>query len=86
MSYTHLTREERYQIDALKQAGHKQSEIARVLERSGSTISRELSRNRGQRGYRLKQAHGMAVERRAMNTRTIDEATWRFAQEKLSPQ
>jgi IS30 family transposase len=86
MSYTHLTREERYQIYALKQAGHKQSEIAHVLERSASTISRELARNRGRRGYRPKQAHGMAVERRAMNARTIDEATWQFAQEKLSLQ
>lgn len=86
MSYTHLTREERYQIYALKQAGHKQSEIAHVLERSASTISRELARNRGQRGYRPKQAHGMAVDRRAMNARTIDAATWQFAQEKLSLQ
>ncbi len=86
MSYTHLTREERYQIYALKRAGHKQSEIARVLERSASTISRELARNRGQRGYRPKQAHGMAQARRAMNARTIDEATWLFAQEKLSQQ
>lgn len=83
MSYTHLTREERYQIYALKQAGHKQSEIAHVLERSASTISRELARNRGQRGYRPKQAHSMAVDRRAMNARTIDAATWQFAQEKL---
>lgn len=83
MSYTHLTREERYQIYALRQAGHKQSEIAHVLERSASTISREMARNRGQRGYRPKQAHSMAVDRRAMNARTIDEATWQFAQEKL---
>ncbi|MBI3480803.1 MAG: helix-turn-helix domain-containing protein [Nitrosomonadales bacterium] len=29
----------------MKKAGHKQSEIANVLERSESTISRELSRN-----------------------------------------
>lgn len=62
MSYTHLTREERYQIYALKQAGHKQSEIAHVLERNASTISRELARNRGQRGYRPKQAHGMVQD------------------------
>ena len=86
MSYTHLTREERYQIYALKQAGHKQSEIARILERSASTIGRELARNRGQRGYRPKQAHGMAITRRAMNARTIDEAAWQFAQEKLLQQ
>ena len=45
MNYTHLTREERYQIYALKKAGHTQSEIATVLERSPSTISRELARN-----------------------------------------
>jgi IS30 family transposase len=83
MNYTHLTREERYQIYALKKAGHKQSEIANVLERSESTISRELSRNCGRLGYRPKQAHCKAVERRAVNARTIDDATWQFAQEKL---
>ncbi len=86
MNYTHLTREERYQIYALKKAGHQQSEIARVLKRSESTISRELSRNCGQRGYRPKQAHDMAVERRAMNARTIEDTTWQFAQEKLLQQ
>ena len=46
MNYTHLTQEERYQIYALKKAGHNQNEIANVLERSESTISRELARNR----------------------------------------
>jgi IS30 family transposase len=79
MNYTHLTREERYQIYALKKAGHKQIEIAELLERSESTISRELARNCGGRGYRPKQAHCMAEERRAMNARTIDEVTWQFA-------
>ncbi|MDE2117793.1 MAG: IS30 family transposase [Betaproteobacteria bacterium] len=83
MNYTHLTREERYQIYALKKAGHKQSEIATVLNRSASTISRELSRNTGRRGYRPKQAQRLAVERRAPNARTIDDATWRFAQARL---
>ncbi len=84
MNYTHLTREERYQIYALKKAGHTQSEIATVLERSASTISRELTRNRGRRGYRPKQAHGKSVERRAVNARRIDEATWQFAQAMLA--
>lgn len=83
MNYTHLTQTERYQIYALMKAGHTQSEIASVLERSKSTISRELTRNRGQRGYRPKQAHCASVGRRAMNARTIDDATWQFAQEKL---
>ena len=32
-------------------AGHDQSDIARVMNRNKSTISRELKRNRGDRGY-----------------------------------
>lgn len=83
MNYIHLTQEERYQIYALKKAGHTQSEIARVLERSASTICRELARNSGRRGYRPKQAHSLSLERQAMNARLIDDATWKFAQEKL---
>ena len=83
MNYTHLTREEQYQIYALKKAGHKSSEIADVLKRSRSTISRELARNCGRRGYRPKQAQCLAEERRAMNARIIDDATWKFVQDKL---
>ena len=83
MNYTHLTREERYQIYALMKAGHKQSEIAIVLKRSPSTISRELFRNTGGCGYRPKQAHRLATERLAINARTINDATWQFAQDRL---
>ncbi|TLS76913.1 IS30 family transposase [Mariprofundus erugo] len=64
MSYTQLTREQRYQIYALKKAGHLQVEIARVIGVNKSTISRELSRNTGLRSYRPKQAHRFAMERR----------------------
>jgi transposase, IS30 family len=53
-TYTQLTQEERYQIHALMKAGHSQTEIASVLGRDKSTISRELKRNQGQRGYRPK--------------------------------
>ena len=64
MSYTQLTQEERYQIYALKQAGHNQSVIAEILGRNPGTISRELRRNRGQKGYRPRQAHHLALSRR----------------------
>jgi IS30 family transposase len=37
-------------------AGHDQSQIAKLLDRHKSTISRELRRNSGSRGYRPKQA------------------------------
>ena len=63
MSYTHLTQEERYYIAAHLSIGKSQSEIAAELNRSESTISREISRNTGMRGYRPKQAHTLAVER-----------------------
>jgi transposase, IS30 family len=93
MNYSHAARpslrspqEERYQIYALKRAGHKQAEIAELLERSKSTNSRELARNRGGRGYRPRQAQCMADDQRAMNARTIDYATWQFARARLQKQ
>ena len=62
--YTQLTQEERYQIEALLKMGHHQSEIAVVLKRDKSTISREVRRNRGLRGYRPQQAQHLALARR----------------------
>ena len=64
MNYNQLTENERYQIYALKKAGHCQKEIAGVLGRSPSTISRELRRNEGLRGYRPKQAQRLSDARR----------------------
>jgi hypothetical protein len=61
-TYTQLTQEERYQIHALKQTGHSQTEIAVMLGRHKSTISRELSRNQGMRGYRPQQAYSLALD------------------------
>ena len=58
--YTHLTYDDRCQIYALKKSGILQNEIAVFLNVSQSTISRELRRNRGLRGYRHKQAHDLA--------------------------
>jgi IS30 family transposase len=49
-------------------AGHDQSQIANLLDRHKSTISRELSRNTGSRGYRPKQACEMSADR-AQNSR-----------------
>ena len=62
--YTQLTSEERYQIEALLKADHNQTEIASVLKRHKSTISREVGRNRGLRGYRPKQAQRLTDNRR----------------------
>ena len=68
MTYKHLSQSERYQIHALLKAGHDQSEIANLLDRHKSTISRELKRNTGSRGYRPKQACEISAKR-AQNSR-----------------
>ena len=62
--YTQLTEHQRYQISALMKAGHKQFEIAAVIGVHKSTISRELKRNRGLRGYRPRQAQLFRQARR----------------------
>jgi IS30 family transposase len=85
MRYAHLTRDERYQIHILKQAGKNQSEIAHLMKRDKSTISRELKRNCGARGYRPKQSHELSLARmRAKdNGRRVSAATWAFTDIKL---
>lgn len=91
MNYTQLTQNQRYQISALMKAGHNQTEIANILGVHKSTISREIARNTGQRGYRPKQAHSLAIERKqAKVTRRINDATWsnvrRLLKEDWSPE
>ena len=75
--YTQLTQEERYQIYILKKEEYSQTQIAELLERDKSTISRELGRNRGLRGYRPKQAHHLALARRLNKARCrFDRTVW----------
>lgn len=50
MSYKHITLEERACIKKLKSEGSSIRAIATYLERSPSTISRELKRNKGRNG------------------------------------
>jgi IS30 family transposase len=74
--YMQLTQEQRYQIYALLKAGHNQTKIASLIKVHKSTISRELRRNRGLKGYRPKQAHQLAMDRRRKAQYRIREATW----------
>ena len=85
MTYTHLTQEERYQIAILAKASHGQSAIAQLMNRHKSTISRELRRNRGLRGYRPKQAHefSQARMRACENGPRVAPKTWAVVEAKL---
>lgn len=76
-TYRQLTQEQRYQIYALKKAGHTQTKMAEILGVHKSSISRELQRNSGGRGYRPKQAQRFALERRTARVKPrLSPADW----------
>ena len=86
--YKQLTEEDRIEIYAMKQAGKEQNMIAAVLGVHPSTISRELARNAGLRGYRPKQAQQRTLHRRfnackavKMTPETIDYIESKLAEE-----
>lgn len=86
MKYNHLTTEKRCQIYTLKSTGMSQKEIAKYLGVSASTISRELQRNSGKKGYRYKQANDIALERRYQAShcpKKLFPATLSLVEEKL---
>ena len=82
--YSQLTLEQRYIIYSMLKIGLTQSKIAEVIGIHKSTISRELKRNRGGRGYRPKQAEAFAKERHQAKVRPrIDGSTWAYIEQLL---
>jgi transposase, IS30 family len=72
MPYTQITSEERYALSLLRKEGHSQAEMARILGRHPSTISRELRRNVWRcngRGYVAARAQSYTNERRRRSRR-----------------
>lgn len=78
MSRGHLTQPERYQAHALREAGMSLRAIGKRMERSPSTLCRELKRNRSAAGYLPDPAHVRAKERRrcASERPRIDPSHW----------
>ena len=62
-TYRRLREEDRHIIYRMRKERKTQEQIAYVLGFSQSAISKELSRNSGQRNYRPRQAHIKALER-----------------------
>lgn len=87
MSYTHLTMEERYQMEDLRSEGFSKSGIAKKLGRSTSTVTREMKRNKGERLWRAHSAHEKAKGRLLMrglgNARKVSEDAWEYAKNAL---
>ena len=71
MSYKHLSLEERHYIEIELKKGTSIASIAKSLMRSQGTISREIIRNTGKRGYRHQQAHKRAMERHKTKHKAI---------------
>ena len=75
-TYQQLAWEQRYQIYFMLNMGFSQTDIADEIGVHRSTISRELRRNQGRRGYRPKQAHRFALSRRNKAKTYITPETW----------
>ncbi|MCM3749281.1 IS30 family transposase [Paenibacillus pasadenensis] len=86
MSYTHITLIERAKLEVMRKKGLSIWEIARELERSGSTVSRELKRGMNTaKSYEAGQAHALyKTRRRASQPKgSYTEALARDISEKL---
>lgn len=69
--YTQLTQDDRINIYIFLQQEFTYSEIAKKIGKSKSTISREIERNTGGRGYRWKQAHNYAIFRKSYSLKNV---------------
>lgn len=79
-TYSQLTQVQRYQIYALLKIGHMQTKISEIVGVHKSTISRELRRNRGRRGYRPKQAQRFAQARQKKAQTRIKPQDWQLVE------
>ena len=83
-TYTQLTHIQRYQIYALLNIGHSNTGIAQTIGVHQSTIGREIKRNRGQKGYRPKQAGQKALERRVKAKARILGTEWELIEQLIA--
>ena len=73
--YTHLTPDDRCQIEVLLRRGDGNRAIGRLLGRPSSTIRREIARNAGLRGYRKRQAQLASSARRSAASQRAKKMT-----------
>lgn len=80
-NYTHLSQEQRYQIEALLKAQKNQKEIAKIIGKSESTISRELSRSIPMKGPGAKSYEAKNAQRKARLRHRLKFKGLRFSDE-----
>ena len=92
--YHQLTSEQRYTISVLLQNRTKQKEIAKAINVSPSTVSREIRRNSGVRGrynWEIAQANAVQAKRKkpdnhSINKDVMEEAKHLLVTEQWSPE
>jgi IS30 family transposase len=87
--YTHIDKDERNEIKAMLEKGYTQADIARAIDRSRSTISREINRNKVNGVYIPNKAdHRAYVRRKKASFRgkkiAMDPDLQRFVEDKLN--
>lgn len=65
MNYKHFTKDERNELAILLKKGYEQKDIAEILDKSPSSISREIRRNNVNGEYHPKKAHHKATVKRS---------------------
>jgi IS30 family transposase len=80
MTYQHLTREERYQIQARHEMGHSCPQIGDLLKRDRCTIYRKIKGNSVNGMYLGEQAQLKAniQQRNSRNARKIEPEAWKL--------
>lgn len=73
--YHHVTRDLRCQIYALKSNKSSLRSIAKQIGVHVSTVSREIKRNSGKRGYRYQQADQYSIDKRSSASRCFKKMT-----------
>ena len=71
MSYQHLSLAERHYIEMSRKKEVSHNQIAKELGRSQSTITREIRRNTGRRGYRHQQADRLTAARHGTKSKSV---------------
>ena len=61
--YTQLSEAERYHLSTMRKQHQSFQHIAKSMGRSPATLSREVKRNTGQKGYCYQQAQRLAKQR-----------------------
>ena len=83
--YTQLTQEERYCLYTMSKQEISLRSMAKSMGRSHTSLSRELKRNTGQRGYRHSQAQSLTEQRHQDKPKAVKltESVSAYCREKL---